>query len=87
MKAIINGMLQGYIPICPFLRRMSIAFTTFSKGSNDPKMLGSIDMSHVKCSDLKKFLLGDTACPQKHCNTNGKNFSMPKNTIGPIHRE
>lgn len=41
VKGIINGILQGYIPMCPFLRRMSIAFTTFSKGSNDPKMLRS----------------------------------------------
>lgn len=79
LKGIINEVLWGYTSMCPFLRRISISFITFSKGSNDPKILRNIDMSHIKCSDLRELLLGVTACPQKYCNTNGKVFSIQKN--------
>lgn len=75
LKGIINGILYGYLSICPFLGRVSIPYFTFSKESNDLKML-SIHMSHIKCSDLKELLLGATDCSQKHCNTIRKNFSI-----------
>lgn len=43
-EKVLEGITKGYLSMCLSLGRISISFITFSKWSNDPKVLRTIDI-------------------------------------------